>query len=78
LTLGALVVFDAAEKSQNRGGSATGMLEDATHAARRFVELIPDAGLDVAVIWATLLPTAARGSSATPRDAGAAGIPVEG
>jgi hypothetical protein len=67
LTLGALVVFDAAEKSQIRGRSPSVMLGDATRAAGRFAELIPDAALDV---------RASHGSLAT-RDIGAAGIPAE-
>jgi len=43
LTLGALVVFDAAQQSQDRGCRWGEVLARATAAAARFVDLVPDA-----------------------------------
>lgn len=46
LTLGALVVFDAAQQSQDRGCRWGDVFTAATAAAIRFVDLVPDAVFD--------------------------------
>lgn len=42
LTLGALVVLDAAQRTEDRGYSWGDALDDATNVAVRFVDLLPD------------------------------------
>jgi hypothetical protein len=48
LTMGALAVFHAAQQSQDRGCRWGDVLEHATAAAVRFLDLLPGAALDVA------------------------------
>ena len=48
LTLGALAVFHAAQQSQDRGGRLGDVVVEATAAAVRFVDLVPDTLFDLA------------------------------
>jgi hypothetical protein len=48
LTLGATVVLDAAQRSQNRGETRAQALERANHAALGFLELLPERVLTAA------------------------------
>ena len=48
LTLGALAVLDAAERSQDRGYAYADALDYATSAAERFLDLLPDTVFDAA------------------------------
>ena len=48
LTLGALAVFDAAQRTQDRGYAWSDALENAARVALRFLDLLPDAAFGAA------------------------------
>jgi hypothetical protein len=48
LTLGAMAVFDAAERSQDRGCRLGDVLAHATAAAVKFLDLLPDSAFATA------------------------------
>ena len=52
LTLGALAVFDAAQRTQDRGYAWGDALDYAQHVATRFLDLVPDAALQAAAVLA--------------------------
>ena len=72
LTLGALVVFHAAQQSQDRGGRLGDVVVEATAAAIRFVDLVPDTRFDLATQSARALRRR-RGGAVTVAE-----IPREG
>jgi hypothetical protein len=50
LTLGALAVFDAAQRSQDCGYAWGDALEYASHVAMRYLDLLPDAAVPAATV----------------------------
>lgn len=60
LTLGALVVFDAAQRAQDRGLTVDNTLGCASSAAVRFIDLLPDRVFVAAINDPSVMPGSAK------------------